>query len=175
MTPTAAQTSLQLAFSEYFSGEYSEMLFILAGSVLFAVLAAWLWRETRSGFAIGFGVTVLVAVVLLAGMATSLLVRDKALSSSLIQGVSSPHGAQIVADEVVRIETVVSKYRYYRYGAAVLAAFSILGLIVTRAGWVHGVATGLLLVVAAQVIIDHYSEQRARLYLAHLSMPAYPR
>lgn len=42
MTPTEAQTSLQLAVSEYFDGEYSEMLFILAGSVLFASLSTWL-------------------------------------------------------------------------------------------------------------------------------------
>lgn len=172
MIPTNVQTSLRLTISEYFSGEYSEMLFILAGSVLFAALATWLWRVTRSGFAVGIGVTVLVAVVLLAGMATSLLVRDKGLSSSLLQSVSSPHGAEIVAEEVARIETVVSKYRYYRYGAAVLAALSVLGLIVTRRDWVHGVAAGLLLIVVAQVVIDHFSEQRARLYLTRLSAPA---
>lgn len=172
MIPTNVQTSLQLAISEYFGGEYSEMLLILAGSALFAALATWLWLATRSGFAIGFGATVLVAVVLLAGMATSLLVRDKGLSSSLIQGISSPHGSQIVADEVARIETVVSKYRYYRYGAAVLATLSVLGLIATGRGWVHGVAAGLLLVVVAQVFIDHFSEQRARLYLTRLSAPA---
>lgn len=104
-------------------------------------------------------------------MATSLLVRDKALSSTLIQGVNSPHCGQIVAEEVARIETVVSKYSYYRYGAAVLAALSVLGLILTRRDWVHGVAAGLLLVVVAQVVIDHFSEQRARLYLSRLSAP----
>jgi hypothetical protein len=175
MTLAEAQTSLQLAVGEYFSGEYSEMLFILAGSALLAALATWLWLASRSGFAIGFGATVLVSAALLAGMAVSLLVRDKALSSTVTQGVSSPHGGQMVAEEVARLETVVSKYRYYRYGAAVLAALSLLGLIVTSRGWVHGVAAGLLLVVVAQVVIDHFSEHRARLYLARLSTPAYQR
>ena len=37
-----------------------------------------------------------------------------------------------------------------------------------RRGWVHGVVTGLLLLVVAQVVIDHFSEQRATQYLAAL-------
>ncbi len=161
---------MQLAVSEYFGGEFYEMLFILAGSALLVGLAAWLWLATRSGFAMAFGTTVLVAAALFSGMAVSLMVRDKDLSNSLMQVADSPNRGQAMAQELKRIDTVVSKYRYYRYGAAVFAALSVMGLLLTHRGWVHGIAAGLLLVVAAQVVIDHFSEQRARQYLSRLSV-----
>lgn len=169
MIAAEASTSLQLAVREYFSGEHSEMLFILAGSVLFASLAAWLWLSTRSGFTIAFMVTVLASAALLSSTAASLLVRDAQLSRSLEKGIGSSHHAVVVSGERARIEAVVSKYRYYRYGAAAFAAVSLLGLLLTHRSWVHGAAAGLLLLVVAQVLIDHFSEHRARRYLTHLS------
>lgn len=169
MIPADASVTLQQAVNEYFGGEFNEMLFILAGSVLLAGLAAWLWLATRSGFAKAFGTTVLVAAALFSGTAISLMVRDRDLSNSLVQVTNSPHRGQVVEQELKRIDTVVSKYRYYRYGAAVFAALSVMGLLLTHRGWVHGIAAGPLLVVVAQVFIDHYSEQRARQYLSRLS------
>lgn len=169
MIAAGASTSLPLAVREYFSGEHSEMLFIIAGSVLFASLAAWLWLSTRSGFTMAFMVTVLACAALLSSTAVALLVRDAQLSRSLEQGIGSPQHAVVVSGERARIEAVVSKYRYYRYGAAAFAAVSLLGLLLTHRSWVHGAAAGLLLLVVAQVLIDHFSEQRARLYLTRLS------
>lgn len=160
------------AVSEYFGGEFNEMLFILAGSALLVGLAAWLWFATRSGFAMAFGTTVMVAAVLFSATAVSLMVRDKELSSSLLQVASSPNRGEAVTQELKRIDTVVSKYRYYRYVAAVLAALSVMGLLLIHRGWVHGIAAGLLLVVVAQVFIDHFSEQRARQYRSRLSATA---
>ena len=43
---------MQLAVSEYFGGEFYEMLFILAGSALLVGLAAWLWLATRSSLSL---------------------------------------------------------------------------------------------------------------------------
>lgn len=169
MIPADTSVAVQQAVSEYFGGEFNEMLFILVGSALLVGLAAWLWIATRSGFAKAFGTTVLVAAALFSATAVSLMVRDKDLSNSLVQVASSPNRGQVVAKELERIDTVVSKYPYYRYGAAVFAALSVMGLLLTRRGWVHGIAAGLLLVVAAQVVIDHFSEQRARQYLSRLS------
>lgn len=169
MTPADASASMQLAVSEYFGGEFNEMLFILAGSALLVGLATWLWFATRSGFAKAFGTTVLLAAALFSATAVSLMVRDKGLSNSLVQVANSPHRGQVVEQELKRIDTVVSKYRYYRYGAAVLAALSVIGMLLTHRGWVHGIAAGLLLVVVAQVFIDHFSEQRARHYFSRLS------
>lgn len=168
-SPVDASIALQSAVGEYFSGERSEMLLILTGSVLFIGLAVWLWMASRAGFALGFVVTVLAAAVLLSATATSLLIRDKGLATALLQGIGSPQQAAVVATERERIQGVVSKYRYYRGGAAVFAALSLLGLGLSHRGWVHGVAAGLLLLVVAQVLIDHFSEQRARLYLTRLS------
>lgn len=172
MIPADTSVAMQQAVSEYFGGEFNEMRFILSGSVLLVGLAAWLWFATRSGFAMAFGTTVLVAAGLFSATAVSLMVRDKDLSSSLHQVASTSHGSEAVTQEFQRIETVVSKYRYYRYGAAGLAALSVIGLLLTHRGWANGIAAGLLLVVAAQVVIDHFSEQRARQYLSRLSAVA---
>lgn len=170
MNPIDASVPLLTAVRDYFSGEQREMFLIFAGSVVLTTLAVWLWMVTRSGFSVAFMVTVLSAAVLLSATAASLLVRDKAHSSSLSQGIVSPQKAEVVSNERERIEAVISKYRYYRYGAAVFAALSVVGLLLTSRGWVHGLAAGLLLLVVAQVFIDHFSEQRARRYLVQLSV-----
>ena len=73
MIPADASAAMQLAVSEYFGGEFYEMLFILAGSALLVGLAAWLWLATRSGFAMAFGTTVLVAAALFSATAVSLM------------------------------------------------------------------------------------------------------
>lgn len=168
MTPTETFAPLQALIREYFKGEYNEMMLIFAASAALTCIAVWLWVATRSGFALGFGVTVLATAMLLCGTAASLLVRDKGLVEELTLSIGKPQQSQVLAKERARIEVVVSKYRYYRYSAAVLAALSVLGLLLTSRGWVHGVVTGLLLLVVAQVVIDHFSEQRATQYLAAL-------
>ena len=168
MTSTETYAPLQALIREYFKGEYNEMMLIFAGSAALTCIAVWLWVATHSGFAVGFGVTVLATAMLLCGTAASLLVRDKGLVEELTLSIGKPQQSQVLAKERARIEVVVSKYRYYRYSAAVLAALSVLGLLLTSRGWVHGVVTRLLLLVVAQVVIDHFSEQRATQYLAAL-------
>ena len=168
MNPTETFAPLQSLIREYFNGEYNEMMLIFAGSAALTCIAVWLWVGTRSGFALGFFVTVLATAMLLCGTAASLLVRDKGLVEELTLSIGKPQQSQVLAKERARIEVVLSKYRYYRYSAAVLAALSVLGLLLTSRGWVHGVVTGLLLLVVAQIVIDHFSEQRATQYLAAL-------
>lgn len=168
MNPTETIAPLQALIHDYFNGEQHEMMLIFAGSAVLTCIAAWLWFATRSSFAVGFGITVLVTAMLLCGTAASLLVRDKGLVDELTLSIGKPQQSQVLAKERARIEVVISKYRYYRYSAAVLAALSVLGLLLTSRGWVHGVVTGLLLLVVAQVVIDHFSEQRATQYLAAL-------
>jgi hypothetical protein len=168
MNPTETFASLQSLIRDYFKGEHHEMMLIFAGSAALTCIAAWLWFATRSSFTVGFGITVLVTAMLLCGTAASLLVRDKGLVDALTLNIGKPQQSQVLAKERARIEVVLSKYRYYRYSAAVLAALSVLGLLLTSRGWVHGVVAGLLLLVVAQVVIDHFSEQRATQYLAAL-------
>ncbi|OOG54652.1 hypothetical protein B0E47_11300 [Rhodanobacter sp. B05] len=163
---------LQAALLEYFAGERREMLLVLGGSALFVTLAVWLWIADRSAFATGFTVTVLISVALVASTAGSLLVRDKSLVGTLTQQVNSPDARAAIQAERGRVEVVASKYRYYRYGAATITALVLLGLLLSHRPWVHGVAAGLLLLVVAQVMIDHYSERRAGLYLERLTQSA---
>lgn len=44
-----------------------------------------------------------------------------------------------------------------------------MALALTKKPWAHGVAVGLLLMVVAQVVIDHYSERRAHRYHGELA------
>ena len=125
MTSTETYAPLQALIREYFKGEYNEMMLIFAGSAALTCIAVWLWVGTRSGFALGFGVTVLATAMLLCGTAASLLVRDKGLVEELTLSIGKPQQSQVLAKERARIEVVVSKYRYYRYSAAVLAALSV--------------------------------------------------
>lgn len=169
MSASDVTTTLQAAVNSYFAGERYEGVLIIAGSVLAAVLAAWLWAATRSSFAVSFGATVVLSGALLSATAGSLLVRDKPMASNFLQGIASPQRATVTATEHERVSVILSKYRYYRYGAAILAVLSILGLLLSDRAWVHGISAGLLLLVVAQILIDHYSEHRARIYHQQLS------
>lgn len=164
---------LQSAVLEYFAGERQEALLILGGSAILTALAAWLWIATRSSFATAFAATVLATAALLSVTAGSLLVRDKGLVAAIAQDIQSTH-QPAVQIELERMRVVVSKYRYYRYAAAVLGAIGLLGLMLSDRAWVHGVAAGLLLLVVAQVLIDNYSEGRAGTYYKQLSQTAVP-
>lgn len=169
MPPDKIAVPLQTAVLEYFAGEGHESLLIVAVSVSIAIPALWLWLETRSAFSAAFAATVLAAALLLSATAVSLLVRDKGLSSELVRGISSPQQVSLVQAERERIDVVISKYKYYRYGAAMLAVIGLLALLLSDRPWLHAVAAALLLLVVAQVLIDHYSEHRASVYFAKLS------
>ena len=160
---------LQRTVAEYFAGERKEMLLILSGSFVIAALAIWLWATTRNGFATAFAITVITFAVLLSATAVSLLVRDKELSSTLVQAIETDRQVSTITAERERIGMVLSKYPYYRYAAGVIALIALLGLTFSARGWIHGVAAGLMLMVVAQVLIDHYSEQRADNYFQKLS------
>ncbi len=163
---------LQSAVLEYFAGERQEMLLILSGSLLVTVLALWLWIATRTGFAAAFAITVIATAVLFSSTAVSLLVRDKEMSNTIVQALGTERQAASLTSERERIAVVLSKYRYYRYISSVIALIALLSLALSSRGWVHGVAAGLLLLVVAQVLIDHYSERRAERYFQQLGMNA---
>ena len=107
MTSTETYAPLHALIREYFKGEYNEMMLIFAGSAALTCIAVWLWVGTRSGFALGFGVTVLATAMLLCGTAASLLVRDKGLVEELTLSIGKPQQSQVLAKERARIEVVV--------------------------------------------------------------------
>jgi hypothetical protein len=163
-TIDAAQTAVQ----NYFAGERNEMLVILGVSAVLAMSAFALYYSSGTGLAKAFLITVLVCAGLMSATAFSLMIRANKAPDNLVAGIGSEQGKQIVAGERERIAVVISKYRYYRYGAAVLGALALAGLLLSSREWIHGVAAGLLLLVVAQVLIDHFSEARAHIYLAQL-------
>lgn len=156
--------------TEYFRGERGEMIAILTAATAVVVVAAAFWWRQRDGFATGFAVTVVLAALLLGGTAAGLLMRDGRTAPRLVAEVSAPATATAaVTAENDRVDRIIRTYPLYRYGAAALAALAVGCLLLIAGGWTHGIAAALLLVVAAQVTIDQYSEARARLYAARLS------
>jgi len=132
-------------------------------------LALCLLLLARDGFAKGLMVVVVISVGLLSATAGSLLVRDTALRKQLQSQVRADTAPQAVDGERKRLGVIVANYKYYRYAAFVLGLLALLAIVASQRGWVHGAAAGVLILVLAQVVIDHYSEHRARQYLAQLT------
>ena len=63
---------------------------------------------------------------------------------------------------------VIAKYPSYRYAALGLGLLAIVAVALTRRGWVVGAAAGVLVLLVAQLAIDHYSEARATRYAEQL-------
>lgn len=155
----------------YFAGERLEMIAILAGGVVFSVAAGVLWFHSRDAFATGLLAVVALSSLLLCGTAAALLVRDGPARASLIQQVRDGGAAPVAAAESARITVVIGKYPLYRTAALLLGLAGLFCAWWRPGGALSGVATGLLLLAAAQSVIDHCSEQRARSYLASLTSP----
>lgn len=153
---------------EYFQGERREMIAILVACAAMAVLAAGLFWATRDGFAKGLLLTVLASAAMLTAMAVGLLIRDPALSDSLVVSLRGAEAPVALASERARVTQVVANYPKYRLLAGAVGLAALLMLALSRLPWLHGVAAGLLLLVVAQTVIDRYSEQRARTYLVQL-------
>ncbi len=142
---------------EYFAGERREMLMILGGSLLVTVVVLWLWITTRTDFAAAFAISVIATATLFSGTAVSLLARDNGVSNAIVQAPGTERQAASLTGERGRIAMVRSKYRYYRYASSVIGLIALLGVALSNRGWVHGVAAGLLLLVVAQILNNHYS------------------
>lgn len=161
---TPAQTLATATVLRYFEGERLEMLTLLAGCALFVMAALGLFLAARDGFAKGLLATVVVCASLLSATAGSLLGRDPTLRAALTSALAGPQAATAMDGEQARIGIVIGKYRWYRWAAVLLGVMAFTALLLTRQGWLHGMAAGVLLLVVAQVAVDHYSEQRARGY-----------
>ena len=154
---------------DYFAGERAEMLIAIAAVLVVAASAAWLYLSSRSGFAMAIMMTVvLFGGVMAAGLA-SLMIRDRGASRVLTHTLQTNRYATAIAGEKARVSVVLAKFKYYRFGAVVLGVLAMAGLLLSGRGWIHGVAAGLLLVVFAQVVIDHFAEQRAHGYFEKLT------
>jgi hypothetical protein len=160
--------ALTMAIHAYFTGERSEGFAILAFSAGLVLVAAGLHAVGRDGFSRGFGVAAVLLALLLSSTVISLMRRDAPHQAGLVAALQSGEATGAVAAESSRMAEVIRKYPYYRIAAL---GFGVLGLAagaLSRRGWVNGAATGVLLLVIAQVMIDHYSEARATRYAGQL-------
>lgn len=153
---------------EYFLGERREMIAILTSAGLAILIALFVLIRLRDGFASGFAFTVIIAAVLLAGTAFSLLKRDGPMLTAMTTEAQSGAVAAVREREISRITTVIGKYPVYHRVALALGFIALFLAAFFSVPAARGVAAGLLLLVAAQFIIDHYSESRARLYESRL-------
>lgn len=170
----SAEGEIVTLIGRYFAGERMEMVSILLGCSLGILLAAVLWVYGRGGFAAGFLASVALSSLLLCATAATLLVRDARLHSSLVEQVHRGETPTVRTGEVLRIEVVIGKYPAYRQAAILMGLAGLLCVWVWTRETVAGAVAGVLLLVAAQFVIDHYSEQRASTYLAglHARAPA---
>ena len=171
-TGSDASAAAALAMAQYFDGERREMYAIVAGSLVCVGLALCLLLVARDGFAKGLMVVVVISAGLLSATAGSLLVRDAALRTELQLHFRSETAPQAVDGERKRLAVIIANYKYYRYAAFVLGFLALLAFVASQRGWVHGAAAGVLVLVLAQVVIDHYSKHRAQQYLEQLTKRA---
>ena len=64
-----------------------------------------------------------------------MMVRDQGASRVLSHSLKTEQRSSARAGEEMRIRIVLSKYKYYRYGAAVLLGVAVAGLALLGRGW----------------------------------------
>ncbi len=160
--------ALITAVQAYFAGERHEGFAVLGFLVALVIVAGTLHAVGRDGFSRGFGIVALLLAILMSPMVGSLMRRDARHQATLVVGLRGEDARAVVTAEVGRMAEVIRKYPYYRVGALGLGALALVAAALSRRAWVNGTAAGVLLLVVAQFMIDHYSEARAVRYAGEL-------
>ncbi len=158
------------AVQTYFAGERGEMFVILTGSMFTLLVAILLLAGSKGWFSKGLGWTLVVGALLLSAAAVSLLLRDASLSRRILSEAESAAAHEVVEREVRRVEAIISNYSSYRWGASLLAVVALFCTVFVPHAGVFGICAGVLVLVAAQLMIDNYSEARALEYLDRLTV-----
>jgi hypothetical protein len=158
-----------MAINTYFAEERREDVLILILGIALLIGAGTLFAVTRDSFARAFGITVTLGVLVFGSGALSLLHRDGPHRAGLVKSVESEQSAVALTAESNRIRDVISRYIYYRWAVIALAVLGALLALLVDSGYARGIAVGLALMFAAQTLIDHYSEMRAREYSTQLT------
>ena len=161
-----------LAIETYFTSEAGEMYCILGGSLVLGLCSLTLWLKFSDQFSAALAVTLIVIALLLAATGASLLLRDgknaRMLQDTLATGDPAMQ-INVLNTERYRMQAVVDNYQNLRY---FFAGFALLGALLigfTDHHISHALAFGLLIFAVSGLVIDRYSETRARTYLNHLS------
>ena len=163
----------KLAIVGYFSREAAERYCILGGSALLALCSLLLWLKFSDQFSVALAVTLALIALLLAATGLSLLIRDSQNRQGLIETLTAGDlgvTEQALGIERVRMQKVADNYQNLRYTFAALALAGALLIAFTHHHITHAIAIGLLIFALSGLVIDRYSEVRARLYLGNLQV-----
>ncbi|RLA50979.1 MAG: hypothetical protein DRR42_11640 [Gammaproteobacteria bacterium] len=161
----------KVAIESYFSSEAAEMYCILSGSALLALCSLLLWFKFSDQFSVALAITLVLIALLLAATGISLLIRDRQNHQGLTETLNAGDlkaTEQVLGIERVRMQKVADNYQNLRYTFSALALAGALLIAFTHHHITHAIAIGLLIFALSGLVIDRYSEVRARLYLGNL-------
>ncbi|MCU0648258.1 MAG: hypothetical protein MUF00_09705 [Gemmatimonadaceae bacterium] len=151
------------AIATYFDGERAEAIALAVACAGLLVGAAAL-VATRDRFAGGLAIVLALSAIVGLSTALPLLRRDAAHRVTLSAAVQATERARAVSAERVRMDGVVSRYAWYRYGYVALVGIAAALGVFSRAPRTQGIAVGLLIFAAIGFTVDHFSEARAERY-----------
>ena len=161
----------KLAIESYFISEAAEMYCILGGGALLALCSSVLWFKFSDPFSMSLSIVMIVLALLLAATGISLLVRDRQNYQTLMELIVTGDAEateQALDVERLRMQKVADNYQNLRNMFAALALTGGLLIAFTHHHISHAIAIGLLIFAMTGLVIDHYSEVRARTYLQYL-------
>jgi hypothetical protein len=167
------QDQMLLSMAEYFRGERSEAWTLAACALGLALAGATFLWIVRDAFAVGLGPMLLLGALILATTSGTILIRDPGLHGSLMADLANPTAkVATMVNEQARIARVLADFQLYTRGLLGLGVLAIALLVFVQAPIVRGIAAGLLVMLTAQSIIDHYGDTRAKVYAEQLRVSA---
>ena len=143
------------------------MISFLAFAAVLMITAIGLW-STRDVFARPLAIVLVACALVSCAVSIPLLLRDGPHKDRLLERIGKGETVNVVQEETARMETVARNYPYYRYlYAAVILAVAVM-MLFFRTATTLGVSVGLLVFAATGLVVDHYSETRAEIYLSQL-------
>jgi hypothetical protein len=169
--------SLHVAMETYYRGERNKVLLIVAGSALAAAAAVAFYTagvahfarggfytgaagELARGFAIGVGGAILPVSLL----AVFRWWRASVLARRARLALDTPDGRRAVDAEARRVAGVVVRSLRRQSAALAFGMTAIATAAVLGHPFAVGVAASVLLLVVAEQVLDHYTEERAARY-----------
>jgi hypothetical protein len=163
---------IKLAIETYFTGEAAEAYIVIGGYIFIVLCAGLLWFKFSDRFSITLSITTLVLALFMSSGFGYLLIRDSVNRQNLVQLVESQDTeevSQTLQKEKDRMQTVADGYLNLRRMFAVSALVGAILIIFTHNSVSHAIAVGMMFFAMSGAIIDHYSEERASIYLEKLN------
>lgn len=150
----------------YFNAERTTgLVFIIVGVVAIGV-AIWGWRQ--GVFWRGAAWPLMIVALIQIGVGASVWLRSPGDLLRVQHSAAHEH-AQIVEDEIPRMQGVIRDFSTSRWGEiAVLVAGLLLIALVPKGSLWQGIGVGLVVQVALILLLDSLADRRGRIYLEWL-------